>query len=79
VKPSSNLYDPLYHQKKEKRLSSQFKTEVINKHHQQYKITNKNTNKIMDKIQESIHHLNGDFETRQKNHQMNKMAKIKYI
>lgn len=33
----------------------------------------------MNNIQESQHHLNGDFETRQKNHQMTKLSKIKNI
>jgi len=33
----------------------------------------------MNVIQDSDHHLNGDFEMRQKNHQMMKMSRIKNI
>lgn len=33
----------------------------------------------MNDLQESDHHLNGDFEMRQKNHQMMKMNRIKNI
>lgn len=33
----------------------------------------------MTNIQESNHHLNGDFEMRQKNHQLTKLSKIRNI
>lgn len=33
----------------------------------------------MNQIQESTHHLNGDFESRQMNHQLNKMSKMRHI
>lgn len=33
----------------------------------------------MHQLQDSEHHLNGDFEMRQKNHQMMKMSRIKVI